>query len=322
MPIVTGMEPVVASDLPRGANRRHSSQICAKGSVDLFLECRVARSNLGLHFRFGHDSSTNSAAQVWITRSIFGVELQAQNIAGEGADVETGGTIRFGLVQNDPVKIMVSLDEITDTYSIDYQIMDGGSPVVNHFAGNLGAINLDDDPLDEDGLRGGYHLRLSFEGNYSDDVFLIDELLVTGVPVDSGLVGDFDGSGLLDAADVDLLTEAIRAEAGTTTDFDVDGSGTVDDGDLTFWVETLFGTTFGDANLDKIVNLVDLSALATNFDGSAGWAGGNFNSDTSVNLIDLSALASNFGVDLNNVPEPAGLLGLSLILLNRRQSSN
>jgi hypothetical protein len=159
-----------------------------------------------IRFGFGHDSSVNSAAQVWITRSPFGVELQAQSVCGTGCGSQSIGTQYFGLTQNDPVSIAVSMDEVTDTYSIDFQVMDGVSAPVNVFAGNLGAINLDDSPLDADGLRGGYHLRLSFEGNFADDSFLIDDVLVTGVPVGGpALDGDLNSDGFVGIADLNIV---------------------------------------------------------------------------------------------------------------------
>ncbi|WP_428388020.1 hypothetical protein [Mucisphaera sp.] len=135
----------------------------------------------------------------------------------------------------------------------------------------------------------------------------------------NGIEGDYDGSGTLDAADIDLLAAAIRGASSDLT-FDTDGSGTIDADDLTEWVTVLAGTFFGDANLDAAVDLIDLSALATNFGNTAGWAGGNFNTDTTVDLIDLSLLATNFG-STAAIPEPAAisLLALGTLALGRRR---
>ncbi|MEQ9453990.1 MAG: hypothetical protein RLN76_05275 [Phycisphaeraceae bacterium] len=134
-----------------------------------------------------------------------------------------------------------------------------------------------------------------------------------------GLFGDYDDSGVLDEPDINLLTAAIRA-GSTDLDFDADSSGTVDADDLSEWVTVLFGTFLGDSNLDGNVDLIDLSALASNFGGTAGWAGGNFNTDTVVDLIDLSLLASNFG-STTAIPEPAAisLLGLGALAIGRRR---
>ncbi len=52
----------------------------------------------------------------------------------------------------------------------------------------------------------------------------------------------------------------------------------------------------GDANGDKVVNVVDLGILATNY-GLSGktWADGDFNGDGLVNVVDLGILATHYG---------------------------
>ncbi|WP_428386774.1 peptidylprolyl isomerase [Mucisphaera sp.] len=77
----------------------------------------------------------------------------------------------------------------------------------------------------------------------------------------------------------------------------------------------------GDANFDGVVDLIDLSTLATNFGATdvVGAEFGDFNFDRVVDLIDLSTLATNFGAG-SSVPEPgaaAGLLGLAVMLRRR-----
>ncbi|MFI5240445.1 MAG: glycosyl hydrolase [Candidatus Saccharimonadia bacterium] len=55
-------------------------------------------------------------------------------------------------------------------------------------------------------------------------------------------------------------------------------------------------TLSGDANCDGVVNILDLSILASNYGNSGmNWAQGDFNSDGLVNITDLSILASNWG---------------------------
>ncbi|QDU71704.1 lamin tail domain-containing protein [Mucisphaera calidilacus] len=78
----------------------------------------------------------------------------------------------------------------------------------------------------------------------------------------------------------------------------------------------------GDANGDGLVNLLDLSVLASNFDGTDTPytnADGDFNGDGLVNLLDLSILATNF--ETTQTPEPAGaaLIGLGALALIRRR---
>ncbi|QDU72645.1 hypothetical protein [Mucisphaera calidilacus] len=149
--------------------------------------------------------------------------------------------------------------------------------------------------------------------------FLIDNLTLTNAAAPA-LLGDFDNSGDLTIADVDLLSAAIQGgPAGP--EFDLDESGTLTNADLTFWLEDLFGTRLGDANLDHEVDLLDLSALASKFGQPASYAEGDFTADGFVDLLDLSALATNFGLEGGTViPEPAvaTLALIPLIAVRRR----
>ncbi|WP_428386791.1 PEP-CTERM sorting domain-containing protein [Mucisphaera sp.] len=147
----------------------------------------------------------------------------------------------------------------------------------------------------------------------------IDNLIISSLDTaPDGVAGDFNGDTIVDAADIDLLTAAIRA-GSSDSQFDLDGSSAVDAGDLDNLISNILGTVPGDANLDSNVDLIDLSALATSFNSTAGWAGGNFNTDAVVDLIDLSLLATNFGTSA--VPEPASLalLGLGALAAVRRR---
>jgi MYXO-CTERM domain-containing protein len=97
----------------------------------------------------------------------------------------------------------------------------------------------------------------------------------------------------------------------------------VDQEDRRIWIEDLFGTLFGDANLSTDVGFDDFVRLAENFGETGGWAEGDFDGDASVTFGDFVILAENFGVSAAaTVPEPAGA-GLAaaglLFLLFRRQ---
>jgi hypothetical protein len=58
-------------------------------------------------------------------------------------------------------------------------------------------------------------------------------------------------------------------------------------------------TLLGDANLDGLVNSVDLQRLLSNFNSSGSWTGGDFNYDGMVNSADLQDLLSNFNTSLS-----------------------
>ena len=85
----------------------------------------------------------------------------------------------------------------------------------------------------------------------------------------------------------------------------------------------------GDADLNGVVGLSDLSALAFSWNqGGAGWGGGDFNADGATNLTDLSTLAFNWGVGAGAasppVPEPSALVllfaGGALLGIRRRKA--
>jgi hypothetical protein len=134
------------------------------------------------------------------------------------------------------------------------------------------------------------------------------------------------------AGDIDLLCDAI--DGGGPNRFDINGDGTLDNDDVSFLVETLLNTKFGDSDTDGDVDLADLGNLASGF-GVAGekrWSRGNFDCDDDVDLNDLGTLATNFEAGRQAalsqfeslVPEPASMLMLAVLagLLGRRAATS
>jgi hypothetical protein len=69
-------------------------------------------------------------------------------------------------------------------------------------------------------------------------------------------------------------------------------------------------TLLGDANLDGVVNGVDLGILSANFNkGVTGWDAGDFNYDNAVNLADFASLSANFnqGANIAATAPPASI---------------
>ena len=150
--------------------------------------------------------------------------------------------------------------------------------------------------------------------------------------------GDFDGSGVVDADDIDALADLIRLAMPYHAFYDLTGpgenglaDGVVDANDLDYLVHQLvetavgLGSEYGDFNLDGLVDTTDLTRLATNFSAGSTWGEGNANGylDLMIDNTDLTILATyyGFGVSADVIPEPAtlGLLALAGAALLRRR---
>ncbi len=138
--------------------------------------------------------------------------------------------------------------------------------------------------------------------------------------------GDFDRNGLLDAADIDLLSAEVRA-GNNRPEFDLDGDGNVDEADRTVWVNELRSTYFGDANLDGEFNTADFLAVfqageyEDAIDGNSSWATGDWNGDSEFESGDFVTAFRSGGFEkgprqaVGAVPEPSGPLTLLNMLV-------
>src|SRR5690606_21897193 len=128
--------------------------------------------------------------------------------------------------------------------------------------------------------------------------FLID---ATGDAVRfHNLIGDFDGSGRREAADLNLLSAA-RRESSTAAAFDRDGSGRVDSADRLWWIHKLARTHLGDANLDRLFDSGDLvTVLASGkygTDATAVWSEGDWSGDGRFDDDDLVVALQDGGYE-------------------------
>ena len=140
------------------------------------------------------------------------------------------------------------------------------------------------------------------------------------------LPGDFDESGALDAADIDILTRAVRTGA-LTRELDLNQDEQLDQTDRRMWVEQLFGTFFGDANLDYEFNSSDFVVVlqAGQYEDTtplnSTWSTGDWDGDGDFSTADLVFAFGSHGYEQgprsarSPVPEPVGLGWLAIAAL-------
>ncbi len=167
-----------------------------------------------------------------------------------------------------------------------------------------------------------------------------------------GRLGDLNHDGNINASDIDILGGDVRdgltfAQATALGRNDnllnnPDSNALVSQADMDHEVGSLIdvngvptsvGTHYGDADLNGVVNQLDLNAVSQNFlKTGQGWANGNFTgtTDTVVNQNDLNQVSQNFlktgGTgQVAAVPEPASCVlfsfaAISLLGIARRRS--
>ena len=149
---------------------------------------------------------------------------------------------------------------------------------------------------------------------------------VASVPAPS-LTGDFNGNGVLDAADIDMLTGDVQDPA-----LDVTSDGVVNQDDRVFWVHDLANTWFGDADLNGEFVSSDIVVVfvAGKYDTGqeAGWAEGDWDGDGVFSSGDLITALVDVGYEKGqltdgvDMPEPGGwlllILGVGLLLTVRK----
>lgn len=93
------------------------------------------------------------------------------------------------------------------------------------------------------------------------------------------------------------LNEAV----GFDLSADMTGDLIVNQADVDDVVVNVLGTNYGDADLNRSVNLDDANTLVGNFGNTTGqgWANGNFDGDGDVDLDDANTLVGNFGTTVS-----------------------
>lgn len=154
----------------------------------------------------------------------------------------------------------------------------------------------------------------------NDDVEL-DWIHVTKQLV-PGARGDFNFDAVRDAADIDLLFEAIRTQ-NSDPKFDLAQTGEADQADVDFLLN-LMGAVRGDSNLDGAVDDADLASLQAGLGTDSGWADGDFDGDGRTSLFDAYLLFQAYEASAPtaiSIPEPASaaLLAIGGVILSSRR---
>jgi hypothetical protein len=144
----------------------------------------------------------------------------------------------------------------------------------------------------------------------------------------SGLTGDFNSNGALDAGDLDLLAQGQR---DNNVAYDLNSDGATNLADRTLWVEQLKQTWMGDSDLNGQFNSGDFVAVfqAGKFETgqAATWSEGDWNGDMRFDSSDFVLAFQSGGYERGPrvppvaVPEPCSLvlfLAASVLLAHGR----
>jgi hypothetical protein len=144
-------------------------------------------------------------------------------------------------------------------------------------------------------------------------------LTIVYTPGVGNLVGDFDGNGVLDAADLDVLTAQVLAGSDVSR-FDLNSDQRVTDADRRVWIRDVRQTYVGDANLDGVFTSGDIVAVFAageyedELTGNSTWATGDWNGDREFDTADFVSAFQDGGYEVGPrqgiaVPEPIGWVG-------------
>jgi hypothetical protein len=283
----------------------------------------------GIEFQAsGPHAGVFGAVQGWDT-NVFGPNTPL----GEGGETDTpsGVWTHAALTWNADGDHTIYVNGVPGDTVIGVGDFDFGENLTGDWT--IGGDGLGTNPENVDStryLRGELADFAIFNGELTRDE--IASIMSSGVKSSSGLIGDFDGSGELDLADVNLLNAAVASQQNDDK-FDLDGDQQVTASDLNLWVTDLKNTWIGDANLDGEFNSSDFvsifSAAKYERDQDATWDEGDWNGNLRFSSGDLVSAFIDGGFEkgarpaVNVVPEPSSLIivgfGLGAIVIGRRR---
>jgi hypothetical protein len=101
--------------------------------------------------------------------------------------------------------------------------------------------------------------------------------------------GDLNGSGALEAGDIDLMMGHLATSADYDAHYDLVPDGVVDQLDADDLILSRLGTRYGDANLDGTVDGGDFNQWSQNrFHSGTGWSHADFNGDGVTDVRDFN----------------------------------
>ena len=137
----------------------------------------------------------------------------------------------------------------------------------------------------------------------------------------NGVVGDFNDDGMVDSADIDLISVEL-GKGVRDASFDLNGDNQVNEDDRRALIVDIKNTYLGDSDLDGEFNSGDFVQVFTTgeyedgIEGNSTWATGDWNGDLEFDSGDFVAAFTDGGYEQGprpasqQVPEPTSLVSL------------
>lgn len=229
----------------------------------------------------------------------------------------------------DPTKLNFVTFEMYDIDSTDNQTLRDYGIEMRSLAQNDGQVSFINafmlGPEFETGFAEGYYrdnLHLSEKGAYyyGQQVFNTIAPEYALDPIERLLIQYPPRPEPLPHPDLVELQQAFGlTDEQSLSQYDLNGDLMIDRYDVQWVVENITLTVLGDANLDRRVDIGDLTVFASNFGSSLpSYYQGDFNVDGVINVGDLTILASNFGYQNQLIPEPVTINTMLILLLGLR----